>query len=90
MAFAEDLTPLFADFGESVTVQGVSATAIFDTASDVIFGDVISTAPALTLPATVAAAEGGSAVVRGVTYRIRQVLDQPPDGVLRTLVLAQG
>lgn len=87
--FVEDLTPYFADFGEAVTVQGVAATGIFDTASDVIFGDVISTAPALQLPATVAAAEGGTVVVRGTSYKVRQVLDLPPDGVIRQLVLAR-
>lgn len=86
--FVEDLTPFFADFGEAVTVQGTAARGIFDTAADVAFGDVITTAPALELPATVAAAAGGAVVVRGVTYTIRQVLDQPPDGVLRLLVLA--
>jgi hypothetical protein len=89
MAFAEDLSPFFADFGEAVTVQGAAATGIFDTASDVIFGDVMSVAPALQVPATVAAAEGGTVVVRSTSYRIRQVVDIPPDGAIRQLVLAR-
>ena len=86
--FAEDLSPFFADFGEAVTVQGTAATGIFDTSADVVLGDVITNAPTLELPATVAAAAGGAVVVRGVSYTIRQVLAQPPDGALRLLVLA--
>ncbi len=88
--FTEDLAPYFADFGEAVTVQGVAARGIFDVSTDVALGDVLTTAPAVELPATVAAAAGGSVVIRSVTYTIRQVLDQPPDGATRLLVLSRG
>ena len=87
--FTEDLAPFFADFGEDVTVQGTAARGIFDSASDVIFGDVMSTAPALQVPATTNAAEGGTVVVRGSSYKVRQVIDLPPDGAIRQLVLAK-
>jgi len=87
--FAEDLSHYFADFGESVTVQGTAARGIFDTETDVIFGDVLSTSPALQVPATVTAAEGGTVVIRGASYKVRQVVDLPPDGVIRQLVLAK-
>lgn len=90
MAFTEDLAPFFADFGERVTVQGTLATGIFNAASELVLGEAVVTAPSLELPATVTAAEGGAVAVRGVAYTIRQVLDQPPDGAVRLLVLARG
>lgn len=90
MAFTEDIAPFFADFGEAVTVQGAAVQAIFNLAGELVLGDVVTTGPSLELPATVAAAEGGAVVVRGVAYRIRQIIDQPPDGAVRLLVLARG
>lgn len=90
MAFLEDLAPYFADFGEVVTVNAVSARAIFNNASEVVLGDVLTTAPTLELPAAVLAAAGQACVVRGVSYTVRQVIDLPPDGVIRQLVLARG
>lgn len=89
MAFTEDISLFFVDFGEAVTVQGVAAVGIFNTSSEVVLGEALVMAPTLELPATVAAAEGGSVVVRSLTYKIRQVLDVPPDGALRQLVLAR-
>ena len=88
--FAEDLRPYFADFGEAVTVNAVAARAIFNTATEVVLGDVLTIAPTLELPATVLAAAGQACVVRGVTYTVRQVVDLPPDGVIRQLVLARA
>jgi hypothetical protein len=88
--FTEDLAPFFADFGESVTVAGVTARGIFDVSTDVAFGDVLSTAPSLEVPSTVTAAEGNTVVIRSVSYKIRQVLDQPPDGATRLLVLSRA
>jgi hypothetical protein len=90
MALVEDVTAYFADFGEATTVQGVAAVGIFNKASELQLGDMLTMAPSLELPATVTAAEGGAVVVRGVSYVIRQVVDQPPDGVLRLLVLARA
>ena len=90
MPFVEDLAPFFADFGESVTVGGVSATGIFNTGSELAMGEVLTSAPSLEVPATVAAAEGNAVVVRGVSYVVRQVIDQAPDGALRLLVMARA
>lgn len=87
--FTEDLTPYFADFGEPAVVQGASVTGIFDSASQLVLGDVLIAEPSLRVPASVAASEGGAVQVRGVGYRIRQVLDLPPDGAMRQLVLAR-
>lgn len=89
MAFVEDLSPFFADFGEAVVVAGVPAVGIFNAASDVVLGDVVTTAPSLELPASVVAAEGDAVAVRSASYLVRQVLNQPPDGALRLLVLAR-
>ena len=88
--FTEDLRPYFADFGEAVTVNAVAARAIFNTATEVVLGDVLTIAPTLELPATVLAEAGQACVVRGVTYTVRQVVDLPPDGVIRQLVLARA
>lgn len=89
MPFVEDLAPFFADFGEAVTVGGAAARGIFDAATELQLGDALVSAPSLVLPATVPAADGAAVVVRGATYTVRQVIDQPPDGSLRTLILAR-
>ena len=90
MAFVENLAPFFADFGEAVTVNAVAVVGIFNKSTEVVLADVLTLAPALELPATVAAAAGQACVVRGVAYTIRQVLDLPPDGAIRQLVLARA
>lgn len=86
----DDVSLFFTDFAESVTVQGTVARGIFDTASEVVIGDVVSQSPALTVPATVAASINGICTIRGLTYVIRQVLDLPPDGRIRQLVLSRA
>jgi len=80
-----------AGFAETVTVQGTATAAVFDTASDLAFGDVIGAAPTLLLPASAvpAVAEGGACTVRGAGYRVRQVLAEPPDGAFVRLVLVR-
>lgn len=90
MDLEEDLSVYFADFGESVTVGGVAARGIFDQATELSLGDMLVTAPALLVQASVAAQEGTACTVRGAAYTVRQVLAVPPDGALRQLVLAAG
>ena len=90
MAFVENLAPFFADFGEAVTVNGQTARGIFNTASEVVLGDAITIAPSLELPASVAAVAGQGCVIRGTAYTVRQVLDMPPDGAIRQLVLSRS
>jgi hypothetical protein len=75
---------------ELVTVQGTSAAALFDSASEVLLGEMLVRAPTLRLPATVAAAGGGACTVRGVSYTIRTVQALPPDGREHLLVLARS
>ena len=81
--------PFFADFGEAVTVNSVAVTAIFNAATELVLGDVLTTVPTLELPATVLSAAGQICVVRGVSYAVRQVRDLPPDGAIRQLVLVR-
>lgn len=93
MAAAEDLTSFYDTVNgdaELVTVAGIQVAAIFDNASEVVLGDAVVRAPTLRLPATVAAAEGNACTVRGAPYRVRQVIELPPDAVERLLVLARG
>lgn len=94
MAAAEDLSAFYdVENGDAelVTVQGVAnVAAIFDISTEVQLGEAIVQAPTLRLPASVAAAAGGACTVRTVGYVIRQVLDLPPDGAERLLVLARS
>lgn len=90
MAFVDDLSPFFADFGEAVTVNAVAARGIFSKAAELVISDVLTQAVTLELPATVAASSGQTCTVRGVAYAIRQVVDLPPDGAVRRLVLARA
>lgn len=75
---------------ELVTVQGVpDVPALYSSASEVVLAEAVVLAPTLRVQGTVAAADGGTCLVRGLTYRIRQVMDLPPDGRERLLVLAR-
>lgn len=74
---------------EGVVLNGESVSGIFEASTELDQGDVITTAPTFLMLAGGAVAEGQS-VVRGlVTYKVRQVLPEPPDGVLQRLVLAR-
>jgi hypothetical protein len=88
--FVENLAPYFADFGEAATVNGVAAVGILSLSTEVMLGDMLTLVPALELPATVAAVAGQTCTVRGVSYTIRRVVDLPPDGVIRQLVLSRS
>lgn len=71
-----------------VTVQGVQTPALFDLTSEVALGEMLTTAPTLRLPATVAAAEGGACSVPGQGgFSILNVQPLPPDGREQLLVL---
>ena len=92
MAFTEDLTPFFADFGVAATLNGAAVTAIVDTQSVLELGDgTITQGPEATLKTSQAssAAPGQSFVAASVTYTVRQVQKLPPDGALTRLVLAR-
>lgn len=91
MALAENLSDFLADFGQSGTLAGAAVTVILDT--DTIDADgVLTQQPNVLLPsAQAAAAAAGQAVVTGgVTYSVRQVLREPPDGAFTRLILSRG
>ena len=91
-----DDTALYVDtslgFAETVTLAGVSKTGVFDISSEIVVDDVVSTAPVFTgLAADLSAAAAGQTLVRtGTSYKVRQVLQVPPDGALTRLVLARA
>jgi hypothetical protein len=78
VAFTEDIAPFFADFGGAATLNSVAVTATQQ-----------PTALVRTSEASVAA-PGQSFVANAVTYIVRQVLREPPDGALTRLVLARA
>ncbi|MBX3605369.1 MAG: hypothetical protein KF788_08860 [Piscinibacter sp.] len=88
----EDLTAFFTDFAESVTIAGAAKSAIVDTSTELVLGDVLTHAPTLLLPAAEVptVAEGAACVVRGAAHSVRQVLQEPPDGALVRLVLVRS
>lgn len=90
--FAEDVSSYFADFGTQALLAGVAVTGLLDmqTADD-SFGTVTQQQDFLLKPgAAVTPASGQVLVAAGVTYTVRQVLAEPPDGALKRLVLARS
>lgn len=87
----EDFTPLFADFGQPATVAGVAVAGILDVDSLDEFSSVTQRTTFLLQPTTeVGPKQGDALVTGGTTYTVRQVLSEPPDGVLKRLVLARS
>lgn len=89
----ENLASFFVndDFAESIVVDGTTVSAIFDLGSELQLGEVLALGRSVLLPAASvpSVAEGSTVVVRSVTHRVRQVLQEPPDGLLVRLVLAK-
>ena len=88
MAFVEDFTPYLADFGQDVVLGGATTRAIFDNAYERAFDGIATKQPMLQLPSAAAAAvtQASTAVVGGVTYRVRDI---QPDGTGWTLLLLE-
>jgi hypothetical protein len=89
--FTEDLTAYFADFGVSATLAGSSLRAIVDAESIVELDGVVTQKPTALVKTSDAssAAPGQAFVANAITYTVRQVLKEPPDGVLTQLVLTR-
>ena len=90
--FTESLTPFLADFGQAATLAGADVTAIVDTQTIEDVAGALTQAPSalLTAAAAASAAAGQAFVAGGVTYTVRQVLKEPPDGAFARLVLARS
>lgn len=88
---AADVSALMADFGQTVTLDGASVTAIFDNAFALVDagGDgpgLASSAPALTLPsASVPASPVGKAATVGATSYT--VTAHHPDGAALSILI---
>jgi len=78
MAFVEDLTPFFSEFGETCTVDGVQITAIVDSPYTQAL-DVATSAWSLTCRAAdvTTVVFNDTATVRSVSYRVVGI---EPDG----------
>lgn len=88
---AEDFTAYFADFGTPATLAGVAVEGMLDVESLDEFSSITQRPTFLLKPTSdVGAAAGQALVVAGVTYSVRQVLSEPPDGQLKRLVLARA
>jgi hypothetical protein len=89
--FSEDLSVFFADFGVSATLNGSAVTAMVDTSTELVLDGELTQAPSALLKTSDAAsaAQGQSFVASAVSYLVRQVLREPPDGALTRLVLVR-
>ena len=93
MAFAEDLSVFLADFGQVCTLAGRTVSAIVDTSAieDLAAGVVTQGPTALLVSASAAAAAPGDVFTAGgVSYKVRQVLPEPPDAAFTRLVLVRS
>jgi len=92
MAFVEDTALFLADFGSAATLNAVAVTAIVDTSSVVELDGIVTQAPTALLQTAEAsaAAPGQTFAAAAVTYKVRQVLKEPPDGAFTRLVLARA
>ena len=92
MAFAETPSIFFADFAVDATLNGSAVLAIVDTSTVLELDGVLTQGPSalLTTAQTSSAAPGQAFVAEAVNYSVRQVLREPPDGVLTRLVLARA
>ena len=91
MTWTENLSPFLADFGVDATLGGSAVRALLDTESLVELDGLLTQRPeALLRTADAMNTSPGDAFVADlVTYSVRQVMREPPDGVLTRLVLAR-
>lgn len=91
MAFTEDTSPFFEDFATTGTLAGVAVRGLLDVESANDFDTITQHTSCLLQPTTaVTAAVGQTLVLAGVTYTVRQVLQEPPDGALLRLIVARA
>ena len=79
MAFVEDLSPYFSDFGIAATVGGVAVVGIFDNAYATALGFTAGTSPVLIVKAAdvPTVAQDAAVVISTISYT---VTDVEPDG----------
>jgi hypothetical protein len=92
MSFADDLTIMYADFGEAVTIDSVSKRVIFDRGWVDAGGlGVAGNDPSCRVAsASAAAITNASTLVRGATtYKVRRIEPIPPDEAETRLILEE-
>jgi hypothetical protein len=89
MPLSDDLSSMLAALGEPLTLAGQPLTGLFDVAGEVVLDGVLTTATTARVPASAGAAQGQTLLRGATSYRVRQVLPEPPDGALHRLVLAK-
>lgn len=89
---SEDFSAFFQDFGITATLAGCEVTGIMDLETfDEGPGALTQRTTFLMKPeASVTPIAGQQLAVGVVTYKVRQVLLEPPDGALQRLVLARA
>jgi len=77
--------------GEGVQLAGQPVSGIFEASTVVEQGEAITVAPTFLMASkdAPAAAEGQPLLRAGQSYKVRQVLAEPPDGALLRLVLVR-
>jgi hypothetical protein len=92
MAWVEDFSVYFTTLGVPATLAGTAVRGLLNTeAADDGFGVVTQTPSFLLQPTTAVVPAAGQALVcQAITYTVRQVLREPPDGTLQRLVLARA
>ena len=90
MAFVENLSLLFADFGAAATLNGVAVRGLLDLATDVWDGQAATQSTSYLLPTGSTPVVGQVLITGGISYTVRQVLAEPPDGALQRLILVRA
>jgi hypothetical protein len=88
MAFAEDLTPFFADFGVDATIGAATVRGIFDNDFITSMGLVAGTGPVLLCASASVSAvtQGASVTIASIGYTVTGI---EPDGTGMTLLRMQ-
>lgn len=89
MPFDDDLAAMLADAGEPLTLDGQPIHGLFDLHGEVYVDGIVSTGTVADVLATSNVQPGQILVRQGVSYVVRQVHPQAPDGTLHQLVLAK-
>lgn len=84
MAFTENLSAYFADFGVDATLNGEAVRGLFDRAYGEAFGGLVAgNSPVFRLPSEISAGDGDALVIASVNYLVVGV---EPDGAGMTLL----
>lgn len=90
MPVEHNLAAQLQDAGEPMTLAGAPLHGLFDLDGQVMLDGVVSATTTATVLATAGAQRGQTLVRQSVSYLVKQVLPEPPDGALHLLVLAKA